>query len=122
VLTGLFTGAGRGRPVRLPVFPLGTVLYPAAVAVARVRGALHGHGQGLHQGRPRVRHLLDAYATVGTIAKIVSWDMPQLGILNLVTEAARCSTQPAARSRRRPALAEVTLLQCRCAGGPGRAV
>jgi Lon protease-like protein len=36
VLTGLFTGAGRGQSVKLPVFPFTTVLFPGGLLPLRV--------------------------------------------------------------------------------------
>ena len=123
MLTGLFTGAGRGRQVQLPIFPLGTVLYPGGLLPLRVFEARYmdmvkdcirddrafgicSITSGAEVGAPA------AYATVGTIAKIVSWDMPQLGILNLVTEGgSRFNATSREVTAAGLALAEVTLLQ-----------
>lgn len=123
MLTGLFTGAGRGRPVRLPIFPLGTVLYPGGRLPLRVfeprymdmvkdclkddrAFGICSITAGAEVGAPA------AYAPVGTIAKIVSWDMPQLGILNLVTEGgSRFNATSREVTAAGLALAEVTLLQ-----------
>lgn len=97
MLTGLFTGARRIRSVKMPIFPLGTVLFPGGLLPLRVFEARYmdmvkdclkeGHSFGIcsitsgtETGAPA------AFASVGTIAKITNWDMPQLGILNLVTE------------------------------------
>jgi Lon protease-like protein len=96
VLTGLFTGA-RSEVVKLPIFPLKTVLFPGGLLPLRVFEArymemvsacLKGDQAfgicsitaGEEVGAPA------EYATVGTIARISSWDMEQLGILSLVTE------------------------------------
>ena len=97
MLSGLFTGIAREERVRLPVFPLKTVLFPGGRLPIRVfetrymemvKDCLkddHAFGvcsivSGEEVGVPA------AYAPIGTIARITSWDMPQLGILNLVTE------------------------------------
>ena len=53
LLMNLFSAAGRREEV--PLFPLQTVLFPGvAAAAAYLRGALHGHGQGVPQG-PAIR-------------------------------------------------------------------
>jgi len=96
VLTGLFAGPGRRRPAKLPIFPLKAVLYPGGLLPLRVfeprymdmvKDCLRnetGFGicsitSGTEAGAPA------AYSGVGTVARIISWDMPQLGILNVVT-------------------------------------
>jgi Lon protease-like protein len=97
VLSGLFGMSSRSDRVRLPIFPLKTVLFPGGLLPIRVfeqrymemvKDCLkddHAFGicsitSGEEVGAPA------AYAPVGTIAKITKWDMPQLGILTLVTE------------------------------------
>jgi Lon protease-like protein len=97
VLSGFFSGAGRGNvPVTMPIFPLNTVLFPGGKLPIRVfetrymdmvKDCLKGNQMfgicsivsGEEVGAPA------AYASIGTIARIETWDMPQLGILNLVT-------------------------------------
>lgn len=80
--------------MRLPLFPLNTVLFPEGVLPLRVfearymdmvrdcmkRSAPFGVvliTRGAEVGAPA------ATETVGTMAKIVAWDMPQLGLLHL---------------------------------------
>jgi Lon protease-like protein len=123
VLTGLFTGAGRSRSVMLPIFSLKTVLFPGGLLPLRVFEARYmdmvkdclkddrafgicSITSGTETGTPA------AFAPVGTIAKIINWDMPQLGILNLVTEGgSRFNTTSREITASGLALAEVTLLQ-----------
>jgi uncharacterized protein len=123
VLTGLFTGARRSRSVKLPIFPLKTVLFPGGLLPLRVfeprymdmvkdclkDGSTFGIcsiTSGTETGAPA------AFAPVGTVAKIVNWDMPQLGILNLVTEGgSRFNTTSRETTASGLAMAEVTLLQ-----------
>ncbi len=95
LLTGLF--AGRTQTVKLPIFPLRTVLYPGGRLPLRVfeqrymdmvKGCLKDEQPfgicGIASG-PEVGGVAQ-FEDVGTLARIVNWDMPQLGILNLVTE------------------------------------
>jgi len=97
VLSGLFTGISRSKvAVALPIFPLKTVLFPGGRLPLRVfetrymemaKECLKGNQSfgicsiltGEEVGVPAT------YAPIGTVAKIEAWDMPQLGILNLVT-------------------------------------
>lgn len=123
MLTGLFTGEGRSRSVKLPIFALRTVLFPGGLLPLRVFEARYmdmvkdclkddrafgicSITSGAETGDPA------AFASVGTVAKIVNWDMPQLGILNLFTEGGSrfnaISREVAASGL---AMAEVTLLQ-----------
>lgn len=95
LLTGLF--AGRTQTVKLPIFPLKTVLYPGGRLPLRVfeqrymdmvKACLRDEQPfgicGIVSG-PEVGGAAQ-FEGIGTLARIVSWDMPQLGILNLVTE------------------------------------
>ncbi|MEO8132642.1 MAG: LON peptidase substrate-binding domain-containing protein [Betaproteobacteria bacterium] len=94
MLTGLFTG--RVKSVRLPIFPLKTVLYPGGLLPLRVfeqrymdmvKGCLKDEqpfGICVITAGPEVGGVAQ-FETIGTLARILSWDMPQLGILNLVT-------------------------------------
>lgn len=109
--------------MKLPIFPLGTVLFPGGLLPLRVFEARYmdmvkdclkddrafgicAITSGTETGAPA------AFAPVGTIAKIISWDMPHLGILNLVT---RGGSRFNATNREATAgglvTAEVTLLQ-----------
>lgn len=123
MLTGLLTGAGRGRSLKLPIFPLRTVLFPGGLLPLRVFEARYmdmvkdclkddrafgicSITSGTETGAPA------AFAPVGTIAKIINWDMPQLGILNLVTEGgSRFNATGHEVTANGLAMAEVTLLQ-----------
>ena len=95
-------GASLRQPNSLPLFPLKTVLFPGGVLplkvfeqryIAMTKACLKddkpfgvclltqgeevaGAGAGLE------------FAPIGTLARITSWDMPQLGILHLRTEGA----------------------------------
>jgi Lon protease-like protein len=128
VLTGLFTGPARSKVVRLPIFPLKTVLFPGGRLPIRVfetrymemvKDCLKDDQSfgicaittGEEVGQPAT------YAPIGTIARIEAWDMPQLGILNLVTEGgSRFNVMEREVSPAGLALAEVALLQEEDAG------
>ena len=123
MLSGLFTGTARSRSVRLPIFPLQTVLFPGGLLPLRVFEARYmdmvkdclrddsGFGicsitAGNETGAPA------AFAPVGTIARINNWDMPQLGILNRVTAGgARFNATATEVTGSGLAMAEVVLLQ-----------
>lgn len=123
MLTGLFTGTTRIRSLTLPVFPLRTVLFPGGLLPLRVFEARYmdmvkdclknGRGFGVcsivagaETGAPA------AFSSVGTVAKIVNWDMPQLGILNIITEGgSRFNATRREVAASGLAEAEVTLLQ-----------
>lgn len=123
MLTGLFTGAARSRSVRLPIFPLKTVLFPGGLLPLRVfeprymdmaKDCLKDDSpfgicsitSGNETGAPA------AFAPVGTIAKIRNWDMPQLGILNLITEGgSRFNTSAHEVTASGLIVADVSLLQ-----------
>ena len=95
MLSALF--ASRARSAQLPIFPLKTVLYPGGLLPLRVfeqrymdmvKNCLRDETpfgicvitSGREVGVPA------PFESIGTLAKILTWDMPQLGILNLVTE------------------------------------
>ena len=123
MLSGLFVGPARNERVRMPIFPLKTVLFPGGLLPIRVfetrymemiKDCLkedHPFGicsitAGEEVGAPA------SYAPVGTIAKITRWDMPQLGILNLVTEGgSRFNVLDREVSPEGLSLANVALLQ-----------
>lgn len=84
------------RPDRLPIFPLGTVLFPGGVLPLRIFEARYMDmttrclrdervfgvcliAEGGEVGAPALPH------PVGTSARIMSWDMAQAGLLHLVT-------------------------------------
>lgn len=123
MLTGLFTGTARSRSVRMPIFPLGTVLFPGGLLPLRVFEARYmdmvrdclkedrefgicAISSGTEAGAPA------EFAPIGTVARIIDWDMQQLGILNLVTEGgSRFNATSREVSAGGLATAEVTLLQ-----------
>lgn len=100
MLSGFLAGlaaVGRTETLTIPIFPLKTVLFPGGRLPLRVfearymdmvKGCLKDDApfgicsivEGEEVGKPA------AYAGVGTLARIASWDMPELGILNIVTE------------------------------------
>lgn len=90
----------RRRDVRIPLFPLRTVLFPGGVLplkvfeqryVDMVKRCIAEEGEFgiclITRGEEVAR--ADApetkFATVGTLARIASWDMRELGILHVVT-------------------------------------
>ena len=96
-------GAPSREPLTLPLFPAEDRAVSRRPAAAQgVRAALHRHDQGcLKDDTPfgvclftrgeEVARRGDAggtpeFALIGTLARITSWDMPQLGILQLKTE------------------------------------
>ncbi len=98
-------GASSREPHALPLFPLKTVLFPGGVLPIKVfeqryitmtKSCLTDNKpfgvclltQGEEVPTPeRVAANLE-FAAIGTLARITSWDMPQLGILHLRTEGA----------------------------------
>jgi hypothetical protein len=95
-------GASSREPHALPLFPLKTVLFPGGILPLKVfeqryvtmtKACLRDEQpfgvclltRGEEVAAPAVKPEL-AFASIGTVARIVSWDMPQLGILNLRTE------------------------------------
>lgn len=82
------------RTLELPIFPLGTVLFPGGVMPLRIfeqrymdmaKGCLKNNApfgiclirEGAEVGAPAVPE------TVGTVARIGDWDMQQLGVLQV---------------------------------------
>jgi len=125
VLSGLLTelaAVGRSDTLKIPIFPLKTVLFPGGRLPLRVFEARYmdmvkrclkddspfgicSITEGDEVGRPA------AYADVGTLARIASWDMAELGILDIVTEGgARFVVGARETNPDGLALAEVTLL------------
>lgn len=97
-------GATSREPNSLPLFPLKTVLFPGGVLPLKVfeqryitmtKACLKDDKPFgvclLTQGEEVARSEKAtgiAFAPIGTVARITSWDMPQLGILHLRTEGA----------------------------------
>src|SRR6202043_234532 len=100
-----FLRAGRRAPATLPLFPLKTVLFPGRVLPLKVFEqryidmtktclkdeqpfgvCLLTHGEEVARRDQAATGAPIAFALIGTQARIVSWDMPQLGILHLKTE------------------------------------
>jgi Lon protease-like protein len=122
MLSGFFAGRP-AEPMRLPIFPLKTVLFPGGLLPIRVFEVRYMEmvkdclkdakpfgicsiTSGEEVGAPA------AYAPVGTIAKITSWDMQELGILNLVTEGgSRFNVLERDVTRAGLSMAQVALLQ-----------
>jgi Lon protease-like protein len=95
----ILRGAASRTPITLPLFPLKTVLFPEGVLPLKVFEqryiemtkaclkddkpfgvCLLTQGEEVAQrGRP------PEFAPIGTLARITSWEMPQLGILHLKT-------------------------------------
>ena len=88
------------EPLELPLFPLQTVLFPGGVLLLKifeprymdmVGECLKGEkpfgvcliSEGSEVGAPAVPHL------VGTTARIMTWDMPQTGILHVTVRGER---------------------------------
>jgi len=90
-------GASR-EPATLPLFPLKTVLFPGGALPLKVfeQRYVTMTKACLKDDRPfgvclltrgdEVADRSTEFAPVGTLARIVSWDMPQLGILHIKTE------------------------------------
>ncbi len=90
-------GKGARRIERLPIFPLGTVLFPGALLPLKIfeqrymdmaKGCLK---EGLSFGICLIREGSEVGSPavpeqVGTLAKIVDWDMEQLGVLKVRVE------------------------------------
>ena len=96
-------GGAPREPTAVPLFPLKTVLFPGGVLplkvfeqryIAMTKACLKDgkpfgvclltRGDEVASGKPPATEI----AQVGTLARIVNWDMPQLGILHLKTEGA----------------------------------
>jgi uncharacterized protein len=97
------THGAAGRPSRLPLFPLKTVLFPGGrlalrifeqryVAMAKVcltdetPFGVCVITRGEEVAAPEALRAAPDIADIGTLAFIRAWDMPQLGILNVTTE------------------------------------
>lgn len=93
-------GGGARSPQSLPLFPLKTVLFPGGVLPIKVfeQRYIDMTKACLADSRPFGVCLITSgdevatpggsapeIASVGTLARITDWDMPQLGILHLVT-------------------------------------
>ncbi|HEY1327025.1 MAG TPA: LON peptidase substrate-binding domain-containing protein [Casimicrobiaceae bacterium] len=97
---GFLKGEGRDAPRTVPLFPLRTVLFPGGVLPLKVfepryvemtKACLaqerpfgvclltHGDEVARPHGEP------PQFASIGTLARITNFDMPQLGILHLAT-------------------------------------
>lgn len=89
-----------GQPVRLPLFPLKTVLFPGGRLFLRLfeqrylemaKTCLSGEvpfgvcliTRGEEVARPDAGGAPPDFAAIGSLATIRTWDMPQLGILNV---------------------------------------
>jgi len=98
-------GASPREPIALPLFPLKTVLFPGGVLPLKVfeqrylsmtKACLKDDEpfgvclltQGEEVAGAQATKAGLAFAPIGTLARITSWDMPQLGILHLRTEGA----------------------------------
>src|SRR2546430_17363112 len=96
-------GASPREPSTLPLFPLKTVLFPGGVLPLKIfeqryitmtKACLKDNkpfGVCLLKQGEEVAGTATAgleFAPIGTLARITSWDMPQLGILHLRTEGA----------------------------------
>src|ERR1700687_3637053 len=102
MLSFLRGGASR-EPSALPLFPLKTVLFPGGLLPLKVfeQRYITMTKACLKDDKPFGVCLLTRgdevapgpgpateFAPIGTLARIVDWDMPQLGILRLRTEGA----------------------------------
>jgi uncharacterized protein len=103
-----FLRADSRSPATLPLFPLKTVLFPGGLLPLKVFEqryldmtkaclkdeepfgvCLLTRGEEVvlaRAGNPQATGAAVHFAPIGTQARIVSWDMPQLGILHLKTE------------------------------------
>ncbi|HVJ74363.1 MAG TPA: LON peptidase substrate-binding domain-containing protein [Casimicrobiaceae bacterium] len=98
MLSGLF--ARSPSPVTIPLFPLRTVLFPGGILPLKVfeQRYIHMTKACMKDGQPfgivmitsgdevATRGGPPAFASLGTLAAITNWDMPELGILHLSTE------------------------------------
>ena len=95
----LLRGSGSREPTALPLFPLKAVLFPGGVLPLKVfeQRYIAMTKACLKDGRPFGVCLLTRgdevatgtkteFAPIGTLARIVNWDMPQLGIIHLRVE------------------------------------
>jgi Lon protease-like protein len=101
----ILRGASSREPGPLPLFPLKTVLFPGGVLPLKVfeqryvtmtKACLKDDKpfgvclltQGEEVAGTTTARVRLEFAQIGTLARITSWDMPQLGILHLRTEGA----------------------------------
>jgi hypothetical protein len=99
-MLGFLKGAARETPQPLPLFPLRTVLFPGGVLPLKVFEARYVEMTKacLAEDRPFGVCLITRgdevakpggeppqFASIGTLARITNFDMPQLGILHLAT-------------------------------------
>jgi Lon protease-like protein len=101
----ILRGASSREPGPLPLFPLKTVLFPGGVLPLKVfeqryvtmtKACLKDDKsfgvclltQGEEVAGTATARVRLEFAPIGTLARITSWDMPQLGILHLRTEGA----------------------------------
>ncbi|HQR04438.1 MAG: LON peptidase substrate-binding domain-containing protein [Proteobacteria bacterium] len=90
-----------GEEREIPLFPLGTVLFPGGRLPLRIfetrymdmaKASLRDKSpfgicliaEGAEVGLPAVPH------ETGTLARIVQWDMPQFGVLEVMVEGGQC--------------------------------
>ena len=121
----------RGAAQPLPLFPLRTVLFPGGVLPLKVFEQRYvemtkpclkdeqpfgvvlitqGEEVAARDGPP------PTFASIGTLARIIDWDMPQLGILHVATVGLTRFRVRAARGRRRRASSSAT--SCRSRRSP----
>lgn len=121
-----FRGGPEREPWSLPLFPLRTVLFPGGVLPLKVfeQRYIEMTKSCLRDERPfgvcmitegdevdRGDGNVPAFATIGTLARIVNFDMPQMGILHLATEGgARFQVRDHAAGSSGLVVAEVTAL------------
>jgi Lon protease-like protein len=99
-MLSIFAGSGDRLPFTLPLFPLRTVLFPGGLLPLKVfeQRYIDMTKDCLKDERPFGVCLITRgdevasssnsspeFARVGTLARIVDWEMPQLGILHLAT-------------------------------------
>ena len=109
----------------LPLFPLRTVLYPGGALPIKIfeqryidmvkRSLQHDQAFGVclltHGEEVAPAGTTQSFAMIGTLARIVRWDMPQLGILHVATEGgARFRVDRHRVEKDNLAVADVTLL------------
>jgi uncharacterized protein len=118
--------ASRRGPVRLPLFPLRTVLFPGGRLPLRIfeqryielaKACLRDEAsfgvclitRGDEVARPEKEAAPPEFAAVGTLATIRGWDMPELGILHVTAQGAtRFSVQATATQPNGLIVGEVT--------------
>ena len=99
-MLSIFSGGGERRPFTLPLFPLRTVLFPGGLLPLKVfeQRYIDMTKDCLKEEQPFGVCLITKgdevassssgppeFARVGTLARIVDWEMPQLGILHVAT-------------------------------------